>query len=232
MSDAKANEHKPLAAPLGQEVRQKTIDVLCESFARDDMDVGELERRLELVDRADTMEELRAILADLPSANLPVLSVELATRPTLHPESIREHSLIGGIIGGGTRAGAWVPARDNWVVNVIAGSVLDLREAQLGPGATEIHVISIIGGVQILVPPDVRVECSGIGIIGSFEHKPTVPSTTDPEAPVIRVNGVAIIGGVKVSVRYPGETARDAQLRVKAKRKAQKLLEKRRRDGR
>jgi len=64
VSDAKANEHKPPAAPLGQEVRQKTIDVLCESFARDDMDVGELERRLELVDRADTMEELRAILDD------------------------------------------------------------------------------------------------------------------------------------------------------------------------
>ena len=72
----------------------------------------------------------------------------------------------------------------------------------------------------MLVPLDVRVECSGIGIMGGFDHKTTVTSTTDPKAPIIRVNGVAIMGAVEVTVRYPGETARDARLRLKAERKA------------
>ena len=49
--------------------------------------------------------------------------------------------------------------------------------------------------------------------------------------PVIRVSGLAILGGVGVKVRRPGETARDTRLRLKAERKAKKLLEKRRRNA-
>ena len=231
MTDPKANEHKLPTAPLGQEVRQKTIDALSESFARDEMDVEELEQRLELVDRADNMEQLRAILADLPSANLPVPSVELAPRPTPRPESIPGHSVVVGILGGGGRAGAWVAARNNWAVVVLGGCQLDLREAQLGPGVTEVRVLGVLGGVDVLVPPDVRVECSGIGILGGFGHEGALASTRDPDAPVIRVTGLAILGGVGVKVRLPGESARDARLRLKAERTAKKRIEKGRSDG-
>ena len=221
MTETNPNENKPPTAPLGQEARQKTIDVLCESFARDEMDMEEFEQRVELVYRAESMEQLRAILADLPTANLPVT---VALRPTLPPESIPEHSVVVGIMGGGRRAGAWVPARHNWAVCVMGGCKLDFREAQLGPGVTEVHGFVIMGGMEVLVPPDVRVECSGIGIMGGFDHKGRVTSNTDPEAPVIRVTGVAIMGGVDVRVRYPGETARDARLRLKAERKALKQI--------
>ena len=131
-----------------------------------------------------------------------------------------------GIMGGGGRAGAWIPARRNWVVGVMGGHALDFREAHLGPGVTEVNVLAIMGGVEILAPPDVRVECSGIGIMGGFDVKQSVTSTTDPDAPVIRVNGLAIMGGASVAVRYPGETARDARLRLKARRKALKQIAK------
>ena len=131
-----------------------------------------------------------------------------------------------GIMGGGGRAGAWIPARRNWVVGVMGGHALDFREAHFGPGVTEVNVLAVMGGVEILVPPDVRVECSGIGIMGGFDVKQSVTSTTDPEAPVIRVTGLAIMGGAGVSVRYPGETARDARLRMKAKRKALRQIAK------
>jgi len=227
------NKKKRPAAQLGPEARQKTIDLLCEAFARDELVVEEFEQRVELVHRADNMDQLRVIVADLPSANPPVKShsrtpvvpyseppVGLAPRPTLPPESMPEHSVVVGILGGGGRSGAWVPARQNWVAGVLGGCTLDFREAQLGPGVTEVRVFVVCGGVEILVPPDVRVECSGIGILGGFDHQQTLSSTTDPEAPVIRVTGVAIMGGASVSVRYPGETARDARLRLKAKKKA------------
>ena len=241
MTETEANENQPLAAPLGQEAQQRTIDVLCESFARDEMDVEEFEQRVELVHRAETLEQLRAILADLPTTTLPVKgdpppraatvphsqpSLGLAPRPTLPLERIPRHSVMVGIMGGGGRAGAWIPARHNWVVGVMGGHGLDFREAHFGPGVTEIHLLAIMGGVEILVPPDVRVECSGIGIMGGFDVQQTVTSTTDPEAPVIRVTGLAIMGGAGVSVRYPGETARDARLRMKAKRKALRQIAK------
>jgi hypothetical protein len=209
-------------------VRQKTIDVLCESFARDEMDVEEFEKRVELVERADSMEQLRAILADLPSASLPTPSVAVAPRPSVSPERVPGHSVAVGIMGGGGRAGAWVAARNNWAVSVLGGCKIDLRDAQLGPGVTEVRVLGILGGIDVLVPPDVRVECSGVGILGGFTHHGGPDSTQDPDAPVIRVSGLAILGGVRVRVRHPGESARDARVRRKAERKAKKLLEKRR----
>ena len=118
----------------------------------------------------------------------------------------------------------------NWAVSVLGGCKLDLREAQLGPGVTEVRVLGILGGIDVLVPPDVRVECSGIGILGGFGHHGAADSTQDPDAPVIRVSGLAILGGVSVKVRHPGESARDARIRRRAERKAKKLLEKRQRN--
>jgi len=241
VTENNSNENHPRAAPLGQEVKQRTIDVLCESFAQDEIDVEEFEQRVELVHQAETLEQLRTILADLPTSALPVKSnslpqtaiaphplptVELAPRPTISPERIQENSVMVGIMGGGGRTGAWIPARRNWVVGVMGGHALDFREAHRGPGVTEVNVFAVMGGVEILVPPDVRVECSGIGIMGGFDVKHSVTSTTDPDAPVIRVNGVAIMGGASVAVRYPGETARDARLRLKARKKALRLIAK------
>jgi hypothetical protein len=241
VTETNSNKNKPQAALPGQEAKQRTIDVLCESFAQDEIDVEEFEQRVELVHRAETLEQLRTILADLPTSSLPVKSdslpqtaivphslptVGLAPRPTISPERIQGHSVMVGIMGGGGRTGAWIPARHNWVVGVMGGHALDFREAHFGPGVTEVNVLAIMGGVEILAPPDVRVECSGIGIMGGFDLKQSVTSTTDPDAPVLRVNGLAIMGGASVAVRYPGETARDARLRLKARKKALRLIAK------
>ncbi len=235
------------------EARQNTIDALCESFARDEMEVGELETRLEMVHRATSAEQLQLIVADLAPALVPPkragasqagaseegasaaavsrvtppptsLSPDLPQRPTLPDGRIRDHSVIVGIMGGGERSGSWIPARNNWAVGVMGGCELDFRDAQLGSGVTEVRVLAIMGGVEILAPPDVHVECSGIGIMGGFGISTHYRPPAHPDAPILRVTGVAIMGGAGVTVRYPGETARDARVRLKAEQKARKLL--------
>ncbi len=226
MTETNANENKPPADPLGQEAREKTIDVLCQSFARDEMEVEEFEKRIELVLRAETAEQLRLLLADLPTAAVPVKREAAVPRPTLPADRIPAHSMVVGIMSEGRRSGAWIPARNNRVVGVMGSCVLDFRDAQLGPGVTEVWVLTIMGNVEIIVPPDLQVDCSGISIMGGFDHQQPATSTTDPEAPVIRVTGVCIMGAAEVLVRYPGETAREARLRLKAKRKALKQIAK------
>jgi hypothetical protein len=145
-------------------------------------------------------------------------------RPTLPDDRIRDHSVIVGIMGGGERSGSWIPARNNWAVGVMGGCELDFRDAQLGSGVTEVRVLAMMGGVEILAPPDVHVECSGIGIMGGFGVSTHYRPPAHPDAPILRVTGVAIMGGAGVTVRYPGETARDARVRLKAEQKARKLL--------
>ena len=216
------------------ETRQKIIDALCESFARDEMEIGELEKRLELVHQAETADQLGLILADLPIPPVPLKlegavsspSSDLAPRPTLPNDRIPDHSVIVGIMGGGARSGTWIPAENNWAVGVMGRCELDFRESQLGAGVTKVRVLAFMGAVEIIAPPDVQVESSGVGIMGRFGISNRYRPPTYPDAPVLRVTGLAFMGGAGVTVRHLGATPRDARLRLKAEQKAWKLQKK------
>jgi len=69
-----------------------------------------------------------------------------------------------------------------------------------------------------------EVESQGIAIMGGFEHKGDEYHNPDPHAPTLRITGLAIMGGVEVTVRLPGETARDARRRRKLERRERRRL--------
>ncbi|MDT8340121.1 MAG: DUF1707 domain-containing protein [Longimicrobiales bacterium] len=224
--------------------RDATVDVLADAFAADAMDVEEFERRVELVQRAASAAELDALLRDLPrERDLPTRRTDSSGRPvgrrdrawedarpgsvTLPPPAshVPHQAVVIGVLGGGVRRGRWHPARYNYAVGVLGGAELDFRECALPP-VTDVRCFAVMGGVEVLVPPGVVVECSGVGILGGFEH--VADAAEPPEgAPVIRITGVAMMGGVEVSVRHPGETAREAKRRRKEERREQRRL----RDG-
>jgi hypothetical protein len=105
------------------------------------------------------------------------------------------------------------------VLAMMGGAELDFREARLSSGVTEIEIFALMGGVEILVPPGVRIDAGGMAIMGSFAHGAGNNESTAPDAPVIRIGGIAIMGGVEVHVRLPGETAREARRRLKEQQK-------------
>jgi len=65
-------------------------------------------------------------------------------------------------------------------------------------GGTQITKVSLVGGVHVVVPPDVRVEVSGFSPIGGrdVERVREVPAN----APVIRPRAFGLIGGLRVRV--------------------------------
>jgi hypothetical protein len=219
--------------------RQRTIDALCEAFANDELEVEEFERRVESAHRAATADDLRRLLAGLPSASVPAAvprkgqakrplpAQAPAPDPTQVPElyqgEVREWSLSLGLMGGMSRTGYWVPARKNVVIGMMGGCDIDLRDAQLPAGVTEIICVAFWGGVEVIVPPWLQVEVSGIGIMGGFDHNQKTRPTPVPGGPVLRVSGLALMGGVGVTVRYPGESAGDARRRLKEEKKDRRL---------
>ena len=76
--------------------------------------------------------------------------------------------------------------------------------------------MGLMGGCEL----DFRDAQLGSGV--SSHYRPP----THPDAPILKVTGLAIMGGAGVTVRYPGETVRDARLRLRSERKARKLPEK------
>ncbi|MCJ7628703.1 MAG: DUF1707 domain-containing protein [Longimicrobiales bacterium] len=213
--------------------RQQAIDALCEHFANDVLSVEEFERRVDRAHKAESLDEIRKLLADLPSGDLPIRREDVAAtaveraQASVPASRVKERGLMVAALGGVERKGRWIPARQNYAVAVMGGVVLDFREALLPPGVTEVWIFTVMGGAEVIVPPGLTVESDGVAILGGFEHTEDSVLSPDPDAPILRVRGLAIMGGVEVSIRYPGETPREAKRRHRFAKKEQKRL----RDG-
>jgi hypothetical protein len=212
--------------------RQQAIDALCEHFANDALSVEEFERRVELAHKAESAADLRKLLNDLPTGDLPIRREDVSlTRPaqaeaTIPASRVKEKGFMVAALGGVERKGRWVPARTNYSISVMGGMTLDFREALLPPGETEVWIFAVMGGAEIIVPPGLMVESDGVAIMGGWEHREEAPISNDPNAPFLRIRGFTLMGGVNVSIRYPGESNRDAKRRLKAVKKEQKRLAK------
>jgi len=213
-----------VATPLGQ-TRQVTIDALCEHFANDAMTVEEFERRVDTAHTAATVDELRELLRDLPGGGLPAVAGGGAPHGSgqgdavARPADVRDSGYSVAILGGSRRIGRWSPARSNTAIAFCGGVELDFREAVMPPGVTELKVFAMWGGVDVIVPPGMNVECHGVGIMGGFDHAPGAAEPVAPHAPTLRITGVALMGGVDITVRHLGESGRDARRRRRQERR-------------
>ena len=99
-------------------------------------------------------------------------------------------------IGGMVRRGRWSVERRLVFIAVIGGMNLDLREAQLTAPEVVVTAVSVIGGVNLIVPPGIRVEVDHFGLVGG--RNIDTDETPEPDAPTVRLRAFAIIGGVKV----------------------------------
>jgi len=117
----------------------------------------------------------------------------------LEDHEVAESSYVIAVMAGAVRKGNWEPPEDLRVLAVMGGSKLDFREADLLEGITEIQVLAIMGGVEIVVPPDVTVDMRGLGVMGGFPN--LVHRAPEEDAPVLRIRGLAVMGGVEVKVK-------------------------------
>ena len=86
------------------------------------------------------------------------------------------------------------------------GIAVDLRGAQLAPGA-RLSLRTFCGGIAVKTPPGWRVEGAMTGIGGGVSTK----GSEDPDAPVLTVDGVALLGGVAVGSSSYQSNSNDAQ---------------------
>ena len=194
--------------PVTPDDRERVVQALCVHFAADHMNMDSLEGRLALAYQAPTVAQLEQLVSDLPALESERLSVG---HPALlaPPASVPDRGVVMAIMGGATRKGNWMVPRHLKVIAIMGGAEIDLRDGRFSPGVTEIDVTAFMGGVEITVPPGVRVESMGGAFMGGFEASAGDTNATEPGAPVLRVSGMAIMGGVEVRVRKPGKKVLD-----------------------
>jgi hypothetical protein len=113
------------------------------------------------------------------------------------------------------RDGDWILPRSFRVVSFMGNVELDLTNVRLGAGESHIEVRCLFGNVEITVPPGIRLEVEGQPFIGTFEVTRAAPSTTAPEAPLLRVTGSSHFGAVTVNVVDPNAPGWMERLRAK-----------------
>jgi hypothetical protein len=207
-------------APLAAE-RERVVQALSAHFAEDRLTLTEFEQRLERAYNLGSADQLRSLVADLPAAVTEAAAAQgLAAGPILVPSSeVPARGVVFAVMGAAERGGSWIVPRQLKVVVVMGAAELDLREARFGPGVTEIEIFVMMGGVEIIVPPGVRVESFGAAFMGGFELLGGDAAALSPAHPVLRLSGLAIMGGAGTETRLPGESAKEAKRRRKRQKR-------------
>jgi len=220
---------------ISSKEREAAVDRLCAHFAQDNLAESELERRLDLAYGAKTRADLMVLERDLPelgqipesTAVAPLTSaasVSSAPAALVDPNRVvRDREFMVSIMGGQERKGSWTPARTIRTLTVMGSGGLDFRDALFATNEVTVHLVAVMGGVEIIVPPGVRVEWDGIAIMGGVDVADPV-QPPGPDAPVIRITGLVCMAGLDVVERERGETAREARKRRRALKKARRKL--------
>ena len=94
-------------------------------------------------------------------AGLILLGTWLLVRPRIMKDGARIQSLMFGDVH---RSGSWNLANEEIWMGI--GDVdFDLREAQILPGETVLRVISFIGDIDLLVPPEIGVSVNSYAFL-------------------------------------------------------------------
>jgi hypothetical protein len=172
--------------------RDQAASVINTALAEGRLSVAEHSDRLDRIYQAKTQAELVPLLQDLPvQAGAPVP----APRGELEPSAKRRQFIVA-IFGGASRKGSWHVEPNITAVTVFGGATLDFRDVQLPAQEIRLHASCVFGGVDIVVPPEMRVVDSGFALFGGRDIGSGSAESNDPNAPVLRLSGITLFGGL------------------------------------
>lgn len=179
--------------------REHTISLLGEHFARDNLSLEELERRIEAAYRARDLPALRDLTRDLPTAE----STAVAPRSSAPVPEIfaSEEGRVLSIMSQTKRRGVWHVPRTLDVWSVMSETHLDLTQAVLSAGVTELDIHGIMTSVKIVVPPGVRVVMQAGTFMSEVTDLTDDPPPVGSGAPVVRITGFVLMAELRISVR-------------------------------
>jgi hypothetical protein len=175
--------------------REEMVTRLQVAFAEGRLDDEEFDTRVRSALAARTRSQLDAVVFDLPTEA--AASSALVPATSLAPAKARKPGKISLAYKASLRRGGrWrMPAKFTAVSYKGGGTVIDLRAAELTSAVTTIRAVAYKCRVQVLVPPGMRVEFSGIGVTNAGD---AASDAWPADAPVVHVRGIAYKGLVEI----------------------------------
>jgi uncharacterized protein DUF1707/cell wall-active antibiotic response 4TMS protein YvqF len=191
--------------------RDRAASVLNEALAQGRLTAEEHSERLDALYAAKTHADIVPVIDDLPGTS--ALAAPSAGAGQVGPAARGQR--MTAIFGGISRKGRWHPEPETRILAVFGGAELDFREADLPAREITISAVAVFGGVSITVPPEMRVIDTGSAVMGGREITGESAESVAPDAPVLRITGTCVFGGVDVKrkSRKKGKGMRRPQIR-------------------
>jgi len=174
--------------------RDRAATVINSAMAEGRLTADEHSDRLDVLYAAKTHADIVPLLDDLPRTSAvaaPAWAGEVAA-PAGHTER------LVAILSGATRKGAWRASPVIDAVMVMGGVEVDFREAVLPGREITIRAVCVMGGMEITVPPEMHVVNSVVAVLGGTDVAGDTADSLQPDAPVLRITGVCVMGGIAV----------------------------------
>ena len=175
--------------------RDRAASVLNEALAQGRLTAEEHSERLDAVYAAKTHADIVPVIDDLPGTSAVAVPSGSAGQVAPAARGRRMTAIFGGI----SRKGRWHPEPETSILAVFGGADLDFRQADLPAREITISAVAVFGGVSITVPPEMRVVDTGSAVMGGREIAGDSAESARPDAPVLRITGICVFGGVDVT---------------------------------
>ncbi len=103
---------------------------------------------------------------------------------------------INNILAGSDRRVTSREFKGGDISNILGGTKLDLLEAKLAAGDWLLTVSTVLGGVEILVPRDWRIEVNPTSMLGGVDDH--TRQTPDAAGGKLIIKASALLGGVEI----------------------------------
>jgi class 3 adenylate cyclase len=187
--------------------RQKVIELLRHHTGAGRLTLDEFAERVGDVYAALTRDELAQVVADLPEGVRPEVGPAAATATA--PSSALSPSVIDrreatnrrrrfvAIMCASEARGPWHAPEKMTALAFWGGVTIDLRNALIESAVVEIRAWSIMGHVEVIVPPGIPVEMHGLVLMGGSTNRVRAEDPI-PGAPLVRVLTRGLWGGVTI----------------------------------
>ncbi|MFF8941193.1 DUF1707 domain-containing protein [Streptomyces sp. NPDC014864] len=190
--------------------RDRIADILREALAEGRLTADEHAERVEGVLNAKTVGELELFVRDLPAAHQ-ARPAPAPNRPAAGAVPPEADENVVAVFSQAMRKGRWRAGRRLHAYAIFGSVEIDLSQAIFEYQHVVIKAVSVFGNVEVHVPENVSLRGTGGGVLGNFEVD-TLDSA-EPDAPVVYVDGWAVLGNVEARPRR-GRTVADILDRV------------------
>ncbi|MGW0931820.1 DUF1707 domain-containing protein [Streptomyces sp. NPDC002644] len=186
--------HKKQELRASDADRDRVVDQLREAVAEGRITPEEHVERVEGALAARTLGELEGYVRDLPGERA------VPSRAPLDLESLPvADENVTAIFSASTRKGRWRAGRRINAYAIFGSVEIDLSQAVFEHQQVTVKAVSVFGNVEVLVPENVTLRGTGGGVLGNFEVD--TADAEDSNAPVVYVDGWAVLGNVEARPR-------------------------------